>query len=182
MARYGRNNGQCCWSNVLPELQPVVDWLEDNYIGRLNRNGSRRRPIFPVAMLNMYDRTINGLDRTNGNAEAAHRRLQSVLQMDHPSIWTLICSLRQVQKERDILYEQMMAGHAPTAKWWQRVLSQIAGAADADCLNNKRLLLFCYSCVNLLRFLLQEYYKKIRRYGNRKGCPVSFLTERYVLN
>jgi len=61
MARYGRNNGQCCWSNVLPELQPVVDWLEDNYIGRLNRNGSRRRPIFPVVMWNMYDRTLNRL-------------------------------------------------------------------------------------------------------------------------
>ena len=54
--------------------------------------------------------------RTNSHAEAAHRRLQSVLQMNHPSIWTFNHSLCQVQKKRDILYEQMVAGHTPTAK------------------------------------------------------------------
>ena len=98
------------------QLQPVVDWLEDNYIGRLNRNGTRRTAIFPVRMWNVYERTVNGQDRTNNYAEAAHRRLQSVLQMDHPSIWVFINSLRRIQKERDLLYEQMVAGHAPPAK------------------------------------------------------------------
>ena len=40
----------------------------------------------------------------------------SRLQMDHPSIWTFIRSLCKVQKERDVLYEQMVVGHAPPAK------------------------------------------------------------------
>jgi hypothetical protein len=98
------------------ELQPVVDWLEDNYVGRLNKNGRRRTPVFPVRMWNVYERTVNGQDRTNNHAEATHKRLQSVLQMDHPWLWLFITSLRRVQKERDLLYEQMVTGHAPPAK------------------------------------------------------------------
>lgn len=98
------------------QLQPVVDWLEDNYVGRLNRNGTRRNPIFPPRMWSMYERTINGLHRTNNHAEAAHRRLQSVLQMDHPSIWRFIDGLKKIQKERDTFFEQMVAGNPPPVK------------------------------------------------------------------
>ena len=37
-------------TGLVAELQPIVDWMEDNYIGRLNRNGTRRNPVFPVRM------------------------------------------------------------------------------------------------------------------------------------
>ena len=73
-------------TGLVAVLQPIVDWMEDNYIGRLNRNGTRRNPVFSVHMWNVYERTINGQDRTNNHAEAAHLRLQSVLQIDHPSL------------------------------------------------------------------------------------------------
>ena len=102
-----------------PALQPVLDWLEDNYVGRLNRNGTRRNPIFPMRMWNVYDRTVNGQDRTNNHLEAAHRRLQCVLQMDHPSIWNFVNGLRTIHKERDMFFEQMVAGHAPPTKRWK---------------------------------------------------------------
>lgn len=103
-------------TGVHGDLQPILDWMEDNYIGRLNRNNTRRPPMFPIRMWNVYERTINGQDRTNNHAEAAHRRLQSVLQMDHPSIWKFIKGLRKVQKERDMAFEQMVAGNSPPAK------------------------------------------------------------------
>ena len=64
----------------------------------------------------MYDRTVNGQDRTNNHAEAAHRGLQSVLEMDHPSLWRFIDGLRRVQKERDLFFEQMVAGNPPPVK------------------------------------------------------------------
>jgi hypothetical protein len=107
------NDGQ---TGLDPLLQPVLDWLEDNYVGRLHRNGTRRNPIFPSRMWSMYERTVNGHDRTNNHAEAANRRLQSVLQMDHPFIWKFIDGLRRVQKERDVLFEQMVAGNPPPVK------------------------------------------------------------------
>ena len=103
-------------NSIQPDLHPVVDWLEDNYVGRLNRNGTRRNPIFSIHMWNVYDRTMNGQERTNNNAEAANRRLQSVRQMDHPSIWKFVDGLRKVQKERNLVFEQMVAGNPPPMK------------------------------------------------------------------
>lgn len=64
--------------------------------------------MFPPAMWNVFERVLNGRDRTNNHAEAAHRRLQSELQMDHPSLWKLIDGLRKVQKSRDLEYERMV--------------------------------------------------------------------------
>ena len=60
-------------SNVLPnELTPILNWLEDNYIGRPGRNNRRSRPaLFPLEIWSMYQRTISGIDRTNNHAEAS---------------------------------------------------------------------------------------------------------------
>jgi len=83
--------------NVDGELQPVLDWLEDSYIGRQQRR-RRRQPLFPVAMWNVHDLVVEHLARTNNHAEAAHRRIQSELQMEHPTIWKFIDGLKRVQK------------------------------------------------------------------------------------
>jgi len=32
------------------ELQNIADWLEDYYLGRLQRSGHRRSPLFPPAI------------------------------------------------------------------------------------------------------------------------------------
>ena len=43
-------------SRDLPdELQPLLNWFEDNYVGRPMRRGNGRRPpIFPIEMWNQY--------------------------------------------------------------------------------------------------------------------------------
>ena len=38
-----------------PELQPVLDWFEDNYLGRPNRRGDRRPPTFPRRVRTYYN-------------------------------------------------------------------------------------------------------------------------------
>ena len=38
---------------ISEDLQPVLDWFEDNYSGWLNRNGTRHHPIFPTWMWNV---------------------------------------------------------------------------------------------------------------------------------
>ena len=52
-------------------------------------------------------------DHTNNRAEAAHRRLQDELGMDHPNLWKLIDGLRKIQKSRDLDYQRMISGHPP---------------------------------------------------------------------
>ncbi|KAK9685302.1 hypothetical protein QE152_g38151 [Popillia japonica] len=103
--------------NLPDDVQPILDWFEDHYVGRLNRRGNgRRQPLFRHEMWNVYNRTLNQQDRTNNHAEAAHRRLQTELGMDHPTIWKLIDGLRKVQTNRDIYYEHLVAGHNPPVK------------------------------------------------------------------
>ena len=59
---------------------------------------------------------MNDEDRTNNHAEAAHRRLQNKLGMQHPTIWKFIDSLKRVQRGRDLYYEQLIAGQTPPIK------------------------------------------------------------------
>ena len=63
-----------------------------------------------------HDRVVQHLDRTNNHAEAAHRRIQAELQMDHPTLWKFIDGLKKVQKGRDLFHEQLVAGHTPPRK------------------------------------------------------------------
>ena len=100
-----------------PEHMPVLNWLEDNYIGRLNRGGNcRRAPLFPMEMWNLYFRTLNHEDKTNNHAEAANRRLQMELGMEHPTLWKFIKALKKIQKGRDCYLESLIAGNSPAAK------------------------------------------------------------------
>ena len=99
------------------ELVALLNWFEENYIGRPNRRGNSRRPsLFPPEMWNVYERTLQQEDRTNNHAEAANRRLQTELGMEHPTIWRFITGLQKVQRNRDAFFEQLIGGHPPPPK------------------------------------------------------------------
>ncbi|XP_076039035.1 uncharacterized protein LOC143024138, partial [Oratosquilla oratoria] len=103
--------------DINEELATLLNWFEDNYIGRPNRRGNGRRPpLFPPEMWNVYERTLQMEDRTNNHAEAANRRLQTELGMEHPTIWRFIKGLQKVQRNRDAFFEQLIGGHPPPPK------------------------------------------------------------------
>ena len=64
----------------------------------------------------VYERVVLDGQRTNNVAEAAHRRMQRELCMEHPSLWRFIDALRSVQKNRDKLYEEFVRGDPATPK------------------------------------------------------------------
>lgn len=98
------------------DLAPILNWFEDYYVGRINRNRTRRAATFPPDTWNVYQRTINGENRTNNHAEAAHRRMQAEFGVDHPTIWKFIDGIRGIQKGRDTMYEQFIRGDQPPMK------------------------------------------------------------------
>ena len=104
-------------TQFLPAVfQLMLDWLEDNYLGRLVANNQRRQPSFPIRMWNVNDRVQQHIGRTNNFAEAAHRWIQQELQTDHRVVWKFIGDLKKVQKSRDVFREHLIAGNEPPKK------------------------------------------------------------------
>ena len=73
--------------------QPVLDYFETNYIGELRR-GRRLLPIFPHRLLNMHNRVLNELPRTNNNLEGQHTLFSTMFKQTHPSIWEFIDTIK----------------------------------------------------------------------------------------
>ena len=93
-------------------LQPVVDYMEDNCIGRPQRRG-RRAPKFPLALWNVHEQVVQDVPRTNNAAEGFHRHMQASIQAFHPNIWTFLRLLKKEQSLYDVHITQIMAGQPP---------------------------------------------------------------------
>ncbi len=86
------------------------DYFEDNFIGRINRNGTRRRPRFSIDMWNVYARTVDDLPRTNNSVEGFHRGFESMLQTSKPNVWKFLEAIQRQQTLQEFSYCQMRAG------------------------------------------------------------------------
>ena len=51
----------------------VLDYFEDNYVGRFRVNAPRGIPTFPIDFWNMFHRTDDELPRTNNAVEVVQR-------------------------------------------------------------------------------------------------------------
>ena len=90
-----------------------MQWLEDYFTGNPDQTHD---PVFPVEMWNAYPRFLSDFDSTklaDINVEAAHRRIQTQLGMNHSTVWKLINCFRKVQRTYDAEFDQMMNGNRP---------------------------------------------------------------------
>ncbi|CAF1600090.1 unnamed protein product [Didymodactylos carnosus] len=87
-----------------PMLHPLLDYFEDTYIGR-QRSQGRCKPMFSVEFWNMHQRTTDLSMCTNNSAETWHRRLNSIIQCQHPTRWAFIESL---QNEEHFIHCQLI--------------------------------------------------------------------------
>ncbi|KAB0801401.1 hypothetical protein PPYR_01533 [Photinus pyralis] len=103
-----------CEQNIFsPELQVIVDYFEDTWIGRPQRRG-RRPPHFAINMWNCFDAVQHGLPKTNNAVEGWHRAFQMQLCADHPNIWKFISALKREQSINELRIEQHISGQPPT--------------------------------------------------------------------
>lgn len=101
--------------NCPPLMMPLIEYWEDNYIGR-QRRGRRAAPRFGIDMWNVRDRVINKLPRTNNSVEAWHRSFQQTINNVHPSVYKLLEQFRQEQDHVEIKIERSRLGFKrPTA-------------------------------------------------------------------
>ncbi|CAF1179479.1 unnamed protein product [Didymodactylos carnosus] len=102
-------------SNLGDDYQQILDYIEDNYIGRI-RGGTRREATFPIQFWNMVARVKNDMHRTNNNVEAWHRKINCAFQSSHPTLWAF---LDKLIKEENNLHSDIinaMSGSRPPGR------------------------------------------------------------------
>lgn len=77
-------------STVVPDdLHSVLDYFEDNFVGRLTAHG-RRSPRFLLTLWNHYDTVLDLQPKTTNSVEAWHRGFQAHVQCSHPTLWKFL--------------------------------------------------------------------------------------------
>ena len=125
-------------------IDAVLDYFEDNYIGRQRRGRPRANPLFPIAIWNMVDRTEDDLPRTNNNIEGWHHRFNLNVDGKHPTLWKFIESLRREESVVRAEVAQLLGGHPHTQK-----------KKYADCATRIKNIVMAYPVrqVNILHYL-----------------------------
>ncbi|XP_077535968.1 uncharacterized protein LOC144148285 [Haemaphysalis longicornis] len=72
--------------SVRGELQPVMAYFEDNFIGRPTGRG-RRQARIPVELWNHHETELRAGFMTTNTAEAWHRGFQAHVQCCNPNLW-----------------------------------------------------------------------------------------------
>ena len=96
-------------NNFNNDMDDVLNYFEDTYIGRQRRNG-RDNPMFAQELWNMYNRTRYHLPRTNNNVEGWHRGLQFHINACHPNIWKFLNVLKKEENLTRVKVAQCLGG------------------------------------------------------------------------
>ncbi|CAF1250999.1 unnamed protein product [Adineta ricciae] len=96
--------------------EDILDYFEGIYIGRLRPNRARRKPMFEISFWNMNRRTTQSSMRTNNSAEAYHRRIGSVFQCAHPTLWVFLQKLIDEENGIHAYILHICAGQTPKKK------------------------------------------------------------------
>lgn len=88
--------------------QPLMEYFDRTYVNGpvIRRTAAdlpvHRLPLFPPSFWNVADRFASNLPTTTNHVEAWHRRLQTIIVVDHPSFYTCLHKLRQEQRHTEI--------------------------------------------------------------------------------
>ncbi|XP_071943684.1 uncharacterized protein [Antedon mediterranea] len=125
-----------------PELLPILNYFEDTYIGRPQRNHDvRQAPRFSPEMWNVHHDTLAGGMRTTNHVEGWHHRFQVGIGADHPTFWMFLDCLKREQAMNEVLIGQAQAGAPPPAQRRayrqtnQRILRLVEGYGGRDTLD-----------------------------------------------
>ena len=103
--------------NILMQQFPeeaitLAKYFENTYIGRVLPNLSRRTPMFPIRIWNIYSRVNSRLARTNNNVEGWHNAIKSTVVSSHPSVTKLSMFLQREQSLQETVLAKWEAGES----------------------------------------------------------------------
>ena len=95
-------------------LDGVLQLLE--YVRGRRRGRGRVDPRFPPKTWNVYQRTVQGIPRTNNSAEAWNRRWNILIGKTHPNIYQFLEALQKEERYSRQQRELVNLGSAPPRK------------------------------------------------------------------
>lgn len=88
------------------QIDRLFDYVERTYI-----RGRRRNARFSMEIWNVYDLTIEKLQRTNNVVEGYHSKFQHMINCHHASLWKFLEHIRIDQRDNEIIMQQLIGGH-----------------------------------------------------------------------
>ena len=95
------------------DCDDVIEYFEDNYIGRFGRNSPRRASTFSIDLWNMFHMTFDEFPRTNNSVDGRHRSFQATVAACHPTFWKFLDVLKQEEALNRMSILQSLGGHPP---------------------------------------------------------------------
>ena len=97
--------------NYQGEVDNLLEYFEDTYIGSHRRNAPRRTAMFLVVPWNMFHRTDGEIPRTNNSVEGWHRSFQAHVSSCHPILWKLLQILQNEENYIRVKIIRNEVGH-----------------------------------------------------------------------
>lgn len=94
-------------------IQTLLNYVESTYVGRFDRRGKRQPAMFPIALWNCYDLTMEGLPQSNNSVEGWHNAFHTFIGHSHPNIYKFIESIRNEQNLQEMRMAQISASQDP---------------------------------------------------------------------
>ncbi|KII73050.1 hypothetical protein RF11_11858 [Thelohanellus kitauei] len=76
-------------------LEPLIEYFEDTFIGRVIVGNRKRTPTFPISLCNLHDATLSGCDRTTKGVEGWHHSFSRFVSGNHMPIFKFLTKLKE---------------------------------------------------------------------------------------
>jgi hypothetical protein len=90
------------------DFEPIYNYFEDTYVGRMTQVPQKTKPgqpkkrpitirgkgLFPIALWNQHQRTLDGHARTNNSVEGWNGAIATALGVKHPNMWKLLAQFK----------------------------------------------------------------------------------------
>ena len=111
------------------QIEPLVTYFKENFIGRLLRRNRRASPRYDIALWNLYNRVLQRLPRSNNAVESWHNAFNNAVEIAHPSVPNLSRKLQAKQHSALLFRRQRELGQPQPKK--KRIYQPIDDAFNA---------------------------------------------------